>query len=118
MASDVRREPESRLKDVFPPGLDNISLRIGHTGSHYTLKPEQLYYSLVERSDSNTHTASIIVKSAWYCKQKRSAEHEFILIEVEDTAVDGLSNYLVLDRNLGEPLHRPLGIISSSWVST
>jgi hypothetical protein len=109
---------ESRLKDIFPRGFDNASLRSNHTGSHYTLKLEQLYYSLIERYDPNAHVETVIVKSAWYGKQTRSAEHEFILIQVEDTAAEGLTNYLVLDRNVGERSHGPLGKISRSWASS
>lgn len=108
---------KSRLKEIFPPGFDTASSRAGNAGSHYKLKLEQLYYSLVERYDCNMRVRSLVVKSAWYCKQTRSSEHEFILIQVEDKAIEGLSNFLVVDRNFGEPSHRPLGIISRSWVS-
>jgi hypothetical protein len=106
---------ESRLKDIFPPGIDSAS---NQTGSHYNLKLEQLYYSLIERYNPNTHVETVVVKSAWYGKQTRSAEHEFILIQVEDTAVEGLTNYLVLDRNVGGRSHGTLGKISRSWTSS
>jgi hypothetical protein len=106
---------ESRLKDIFPPGIDSAT---NQTGIHYTLKLEQLYYSLTEPYDPNMHVESVVVKSAWYSKQTRSAEHEFILIQVEDTAVEGLTNFLVLDRNFGERSHGPLGKISRSWASS
>lgn len=114
MPSTVLRAPETRLRDVFPPGVPSASSRGSHTGSHYTLKLEQLYYSLVERYDSNKHADSIIVKNAWYSRQTRAAEREFIVIQVEDIGIDGLSNYLVLDRNAGELSRRPLGLISRS----
>ncbi|KAF8601965.1 hypothetical protein BDV93DRAFT_524369 [Ceratobasidium sp. AG-I] len=116
MPTGAPQVPEPRLRDIFPPGVSSASLRARHTGSHYTLKLEQLYYSLVERYDSNTHADSIIVKSAWYSKQTRAAEREFILIQVEDVGIEGLSNYLVLDRNTGEPSQRPLGMMSRALV--
>jgi hypothetical protein len=90
--------PESRLKFVFPAGFDIIS-RSSSGSSHYSLTPEQLSNALVDSSPV-AHSESIIVKSAWYGKQTDGAGHEFIVIQVEDTTVSGLINYMVLDRNI------------------
>jgi hypothetical protein len=91
-----------RLKDIFPGGFDSKfgnSTSISQNGTHFSLKPEQLHNSLVERYDPKTPTESIIVKSAWYGKQTKSAQHEFIVVEFEDIRIPGLKNFLVLDRN-------------------
>ncbi|KAF8601959.1 hypothetical protein BDV93DRAFT_524358 [Ceratobasidium sp. AG-I] len=103
-----RRSPAARYKDIFPPGFDSRFERSTSSCSftstscrraHFTSTPEQLYHSLVERYDPKTPVESIIVKSAWYGKQTRSAHHEFLVIHVEDIMIPELSNYLVLERN-------------------
>lgn len=98
MSAHGRRSPGARLKDIFPPGFDQCP-SISGSGGYFQSKPEQLYISLIERYDPKTPTESIIVRSAWYGKQTKSARHEFIVIEVEDIDVPGLINYLILDRN-------------------
>jgi hypothetical protein len=98
----MSRATKTRQKDIFPGGFDSkfgTSSSISRNGSHFSTKPEQLYYSLIERYDPETPTESIIVKSAWYGKQTKSAQHEFIVVQVEDMRIEGLINYLVLDRN-------------------
>jgi hypothetical protein len=90
--------PESRLKSVFPPGFDSSS-SFSTSSNHYSITPDQLSNALVDASPMS-HSESIIVKSAWYGKQTDGAEHEFIVIQVEDTTVSGLTNYMVLDRNI------------------
>ncbi|KAF8601964.1 hypothetical protein BDV93DRAFT_557945 [Ceratobasidium sp. AG-I] len=108
MSTFPRRPNGARLKDIFPAGFDE-KFSLGATsskyasssrkGGHFSSKPEQLYYSLVERYDPTTPMESIMVKSAWYGKQTKKAQHEFIVIQVEDIDMPGLINYLVLDRN-------------------
>jgi hypothetical protein len=97
------KAPIARLKDIFPGGFDarfGVSSSSSRHGSHFSSKPEQLYHSLVERYDPETPIEDIIVKSAWYGKQtNKTAQHEFIVVQVEDTRINGLFNYLVLDRN-------------------
>lgn len=88
-----------RLRDVFPPGLESNSKSIGR-GS-YTFSPHDLY-EVFARERDNQHVGETIVKSAWYGKQKKSAGHEFILIQVEDLMIPGLENCLVIDRNQGK----------------
>jgi hypothetical protein len=86
-----------RLYDIFPPGFDSTSVSRGH----YNFASEQLYRRLTHEYHPEKHIDSTIVKSVWYGKQKKAAEHEFLLIKVEDT-IANLSNYIVLDRNLDE----------------
>lgn len=43
------------------------------------------------------------MKTAWYGKQTKGAKHEFFLIQVEDIGRPALANYLVLDRDAGNP---------------
>ncbi|CUA67501.1 hypothetical protein RSOLAG22IIIB_07388 [Rhizoctonia solani] len=89
-----------RLMDVFPPGFDINSKSLSSRG-HYHFAPEQLYHRLTDEYLPEKHIESTIVKSVWYGKQRKSARHEFILIEVEDLQAE-LKNYIVLDRNLNE----------------
>lgn len=100
----------ARFKDIFPGGFDDKFGQCVNTtpwssisryAGHFVFKPEQLYYSLVERRDPDTRTDSIVVRSAWYGKQTNSANHEFLLFQVEDIHVPGLVNYLILDRDAG-----------------
>jgi hypothetical protein len=102
MSLPRRRRPESRLKHIFPGGFDaqlGIASSISCNGSHFLNKTEQMYYMLIECHDPDKPIESITVKSAWYGKQTRAAEHEFILVQFEDTDL-GITNYLVLDRNV------------------
>lgn len=96
--------PQSRLKSVFPPGFDSES---SSNSRPFTFTPEQFYIVLVDNYVPDNHVESITVKSAWFGKQRRSAEHEFILIQVEDTRAEELTNYLVLDRNTSETRAAP-----------
>ncbi|KAG8714155.1 hypothetical protein FRC11_009589 [Ceratobasidium sp. 423] len=95
-----------RLLDLFPPGFDINSRSISSRG-HYHFATEQLYQRLTDEYLPEKHIESTLVKSVWYGKQRKSARHEFILIEVEDTQAE-LKNYIVLDRNLNEAL-APIG---------
>ncbi|KAG8762557.1 hypothetical protein FRC11_008855 [Ceratobasidium sp. 423] len=90
--------PPRRLLDVFPPGFDSKS---SSSRSHYSFAPEQLYNTLTSSYNPEKHVESTLVKSVWYGKQLRAVQHEFILIEVEDTKAL-LKNYMVLDRNVSE----------------
>jgi hypothetical protein len=100
MSSPTKGVPEARHKDIFPGGFDSKSSTSSNlNGSHFSSKPEQLYYSLVERYDPDAPFNQLVVKSAWYGKQTKAAAHEFIVIQVKDTDRSELSNYLVLDRN-------------------
>lgn len=90
-----------RLIDIFPPGFDARSSTSSYCSrGHYTYDPERLLRILTENYHRNKDVEYTVVKSAWYGKQERSARHEFILLEVEDTAIQGLTNYLVIDRNV------------------
>ncbi|KAF8602012.1 hypothetical protein BDV93DRAFT_557989 [Ceratobasidium sp. AG-I] len=109
MASHPRYSTRAQLKCIFPGGFDEvfglnskISLHSSRSwrGSHYSLTPEQLYHSLVERYDPITAMESVMVKSAWYGKQTHSAQHEFIVVQVQDIYKPALVNYLILDRNV------------------
>ncbi|KDN39280.1 hypothetical protein RSAG8_08915, partial [Rhizoctonia solani AG-8 WAC10335] len=95
-----------RLIDVFPPGFD-INSKSSSSRGHYHFAPEQLYLRLTDEYLPEKHIESTIVKSVWYGKQRKSARHEFILIEVEDTHAE-MKNYIVLDRNLNEAV-APIG---------
>ncbi|KAG8762556.1 hypothetical protein FRC11_008854 [Ceratobasidium sp. 423] len=90
------------IRDVFPPGLDSSSNKSIPGRSHYTLAPDQLYRTLTSY-EPGKHVESIIVKSAWYGKQSRLAKQEFIVIQVEDIAIKGLTNYIALDRSTSTP---------------
>ncbi|CAE6499433.1 unnamed protein product [Rhizoctonia solani] len=87
-----------RLVDVFPPGFDSKS---SNSRGHYNFYPEQFYRILTENHAPENHVESTVVKSVWYGKQKKAVGHEFMLITVEDKE-DGLTNYIVLDRNTSE----------------
>lgn len=92
-----------RLGEIFPGGFDKKygqSSMFSGSRCHSTTRPDELFRSLVVRNDPNTPTESIIVQSAWYGKQKKGAQHEFIIVQVEDIAIPGLTNYLVLDRSV------------------
>ncbi|KAH7338624.1 hypothetical protein B0J17DRAFT_657877 [Rhizoctonia solani] len=92
-----------RIRDVFPPGVGSVSANRRLPGrSHYTLAPDQLYRTLTSY-EPGKHVESIVVKSAWYGKQSRLARQEFIVIQVEDTAIKGLTNYIALDRSTSTP---------------
>ncbi|CAE6536468.1 unnamed protein product [Rhizoctonia solani] len=91
-----------RLLDLFPPGFDINSRSVSSRG-HYHFATEQLYQRLTDEYLPEKHIESTLVKSVWYGKQRKSARHEFILIEVQDTTAE-LTNYIVLDRNLNEAL--------------
>ena len=109
MTSHPRRSPTPRFKTIFPGGFDekfghcsSISQHSGssRSGHHFTFEPEQLWDSLIERNNPDTPLESIIVKAAWYGKKTKSSQHEFIAIKVEDIKVSGLTDYLILDRNV------------------
>ncbi|KAG8714153.1 hypothetical protein FRC11_009587 [Ceratobasidium sp. 423] len=92
-----------QLLYVFPPRSDKkissqISSQVPIGRGHYSFVPEQLYNEFTLKYDPDERIESVLVKSAWYGKQKKRARHEFILIVVEDTGI-GLTNYIVLDRN-------------------
>lgn len=87
-----------RLYDVFPIGLDGSSTSTRK--STFTIEPFHLYNTFT-LNRGNPHVAQTVVKSAWYGKQTRSARHEFIVVLVEDLAITGLQNCMVIDRNRG-----------------
>ncbi|CAE6536462.1 unnamed protein product [Rhizoctonia solani] len=90
--------PPRRLLDVFPPGFDSKS---SSSRIHYSFAPDQLYNTLTSSYNPEKHVEWTLVKSVWYGKQLKAVQHEFILIEVQDTKAL-LKNYMVLDRNVGE----------------
>ncbi|CAE7202572.1 unnamed protein product [Rhizoctonia solani] len=103
-----------RFMDIFPPGFDT-NLRFPSSRGYYHFAPEQLYHRLTNEYLPEKHIESTVVRSVWYGKQKKSARHEFILIEVEDTQA-GLKNYIVLDRNLNETLATRRNIVPAPAV--
>lgn len=103
-----------RVRSVFPPGFESSS------SSHeqpYSFAPHLLYNTLNDDHSGNRHVASTVVKSAWYCKQKESARHEFIILCVSDLEIPGLENYIALDRNQGRA-SSPKGLSKASAVSS
>ncbi|QRV95247.1 hypothetical protein RhiJN_23265 [Ceratobasidium sp. AG-Ba] len=102
-----------RIQDIFPPGLDRASSTRG-TRSHYTLAPGQLHRALTSYYGPEKHVESIVVKSAWYGRQSKLAKQEFILIQVDDLMIDGLTNYIVLDRSTSTPSSVFSGLIPHS----
>ncbi|KDN39279.1 hypothetical protein RSAG8_08914, partial [Rhizoctonia solani AG-8 WAC10335] len=102
-----------RIRDIFPPGLDSASSARGNR-SHYTLAPGQLQRTLTSSYGPEKHIESIVVKSAWYGRHSRLAKQEFILIQVEDLAINGLTNYIVLHRSTSTPSSVFSGLIPHS----
>lgn len=76
-----------RLRDIFPPGLEGSMASIKRPP--HTFAPHYLHDILSSQDGGNRHVERTIVKSAWYGKQKKSAMHEFILIQVEHLAIPG-----------------------------
>lgn len=112
MPSAASEPAGARFKDIFPGGFDkklglgagvNQWSSISHNAGHSMFSTEHLYYSLIEREDPKLNPESIIVKTAWYGKQTKAPQHEFIIVQVEDITEPKLTNYLVLDRNAGVP---------------
>ncbi|CAE6536457.1 unnamed protein product [Rhizoctonia solani] len=79
--------------DLFPWTSSTSS-----NASHSSLTPSQLFLGLTDHYDPETHVESIIVKTIWYGKRQGGARHEFLLIDIEDSATQ-MQNFLVLDRN-------------------
>ncbi|KAB5589362.1 hypothetical protein CTheo_7200 [Ceratobasidium theobromae] len=112
----VRCVYTQRHRQIFPPGFDNPSLKAAIDGHYYPFSPEHLYDVLTNYYNPDERVEHIVIKSASYCKQHRSPQHEFILIQVEDKAAHGLVNYIVLDRNNGDKrVRRGGGLGSGSW---
>ncbi|KAF8596189.1 kinase-like protein [Ceratobasidium sp. AG-I] len=104
----------ARLKEIFPGGFDKHPGQSNKSKSHpdsYHIAPRELYLSLVEHDDPETPVESIIVKSAWYGKQTKGAQHEFIIVQVEDIDISGLINYLALGRNIDPREHSWRGFL-------
>ncbi|KAF8596461.1 hypothetical protein BDV93DRAFT_514127 [Ceratobasidium sp. AG-I] len=102
------RAPVARVNAVFPGGFDakfgpSSSSGLSYNSAPLALQPIQLYELLVEKYKSGPPMETIIVKSAWYGKQTKGARHEFIVVQVEDTGIPGLINYLILERTSGVP---------------
>lgn len=114
----ARRLREDRLKDIFPKGFDEIPGGPSSHKSHFSYQPEQLCNSLVERYDPDVPSESIVITCAWYGKQNRRAQHEFIAIQVEDMDIEGLTNYLILDRNVKAHLGPLKRFLPSSFQDT
>lgn len=108
---------EQRHREIFPPGFDYTSPGAKIEHSYYPFALERLYNMLTNDYNPNNRVESIVVKSALYCKQTRSPQHEFIMIEVEDTKAPGLKNVIVLDRNNGNVHGQTAGILSSLQTS-
>ncbi|CAE6436212.1 unnamed protein product [Rhizoctonia solani] len=64
---------------------------------HYSL--DRLYSQMVQSHGTEDSPASIVVKSASYCKRETLPNHEFIWIMFENTKLPNAWNYMVLDRN-------------------
>lgn len=97
------------LRDVFPPGLQSSSASGSCGSAPGIFSPADFYDTLTRGYGNHGHVEQTVVKSAWYYKQVKSARHEFIVLQVEDLAVPGLRNYLVIDRNRGDAASRPSG---------
>lgn len=95
--------PYSQFKQIFP--WDCESARSDDTVPH-SAEVEQLCRILIgnHRSHTPEHAAPFVVRSISFGKKQSALQHEFILIEVEDTGVPGLRNYLILDRLPGKNL--------------
>ncbi|KAF8601968.1 hypothetical protein BDV93DRAFT_557948 [Ceratobasidium sp. AG-I] len=109
----------ARLQEIFPGGFDKHfgqCSSISRSAKTYEASPQCLYMSLIERHNPETPLESIIVKSAWYGKQTKGAQHEFIVVQVEDKNIQGLTNYLVLDRNVDAEEQNRTVLGSSSTI--
>lgn len=80
--------------------------------SSYT--PRQLYEMLISHRE-NTHPQAFVT-SAWYGKLKNGAEHEYIMLTVEDRSIPGPrnKNVISIDRNQHGP---PTAAVSSGTVA-
>lgn len=103
----VSCEYKERHKQIFPAGFDSTSSSNSAERLYYPFSPERLYDVLTSGYTPEHHVEHIIVKSASYCKKNTAPKHEFIILEVEDTASPGLKNFIALDRNNGEGPNRP-----------
>ncbi|KAJ1302463.1 hypothetical protein OPQ81_002781 [Rhizoctonia solani] len=109
-------EPQYRHKQIFPAGFDSISSS-SCSHNHYSLDLDQLLDALIGSYSPHNHVEAILVKNLWYGKETKSVEHEFIIVEVEDMEGKNLKNFMILDRNNGEPTEssvRGISQISSS----
>lgn len=86
--------------ETFPEGFEGFTC-----GKHCLVQVDQLHHWFVD--PYNTPSDSIVVKSVLYGKQTNGAELEFIIIQVEDTNIPGLINYLALNCDVQGPLGRP-----------
>lgn len=89
-----------RVCTIFPAGFDGVSSSASGRKVIHSYSPSQFLDLLAANHIGNQHVQHTVVKSAWYCKQKKSALHEFIVLQVEDLKIPGLKNYIALDRNL------------------
>lgn len=101
-----------RHRQIFPDGFDQDGKSPKHLP--YAFAPDQLHQLLTGRYDPDEHVESIVVRSAHFGKERKSAQHEFIMFEVEDTQVTGLINYIILDRNNSDT--RAIRVLSNSIV--
>ncbi|KAF8602961.1 hypothetical protein BDV93DRAFT_557146 [Ceratobasidium sp. AG-I] len=89
-------------------GLHVFSCALGSYKQSPQALDQPLRYSLnqllsqLQRSNREAvRTKTIYISSAEYCKQTGDAEHEFLLLEVQDERIPQISNWVVLDRTVG-----------------
>lgn len=104
----------ARVCSIFPPGFE-LSQGSDCNEPPYSYSPRHFYNTLADKHNGNQHVASTVVASAWYCKQKEGAEHEFVVLWVGDLMIPGLQNCVALDRNRVTPPPRK-GHSSSSDI--
>ncbi|KAF8594134.1 hypothetical protein BDV93DRAFT_180551 [Ceratobasidium sp. AG-I] len=99
---DEKIDPEiydrPRNFDIFPETLAPHKQDDQRTEPprQYTLT--QLRSTLQRAHRGGDDVDNIYVSTAWYCKQTKEAEHEFLLFKVSDCNIPKISNFLVLDR--------------------
>lgn len=100
--------PSLLLEQQQPGSLAYSRSEITHTPRvPLAFTPEQLYHRFTDGNYQRKHAEHTVVKSALYGKHKTSVKHEFILLQVEDLATPGNTNYLLLDRTIGDSSGEP-----------
>ncbi|KAG9124664.1 hypothetical protein FRC07_010711 [Ceratobasidium sp. 392] len=84
---------------IFPTGFGSK----GYSGIAAEFLIPTLEQMLIKKY-SDDHVESIYVRRIEYCKEKKKAQHEFIVITVESTDDPRLRNFLLLERTSPIPL--------------
>lgn len=106
-----------RNLDIFPEtlGLDKLDNFTAEPPIQYNLTQLKSAFKRVHKSEDNV--GSVYVSTAFYCKQTKEAEHEFLLLKVFDCNIPKISNFLILDRTVQTPIPSTCTTISTSVSS-